>query len=92
MREQRGRLAGETGDNDNLRTRRYVAKYTINPAIAHGMSHEIGSIEVGKLADIVLWRPAFFGVEARARGQGRPHRVGADGRRRTRRSRRRSRS
>jgi urease subunit alpha len=61
MAEQRGRLEGETGANDNLRARRYVAKYTINPAIAHGMSHEIGSIEVGKLADIVLWRPAFFG-------------------------------
>jgi urease subunit alpha len=61
MSVQRGRLEGETGDNDNLRARRYVAKYTINPAIAHGMSHEIGSLEVGKLADIVLWRPAFFG-------------------------------
>jgi urease subunit alpha len=61
MAEQRGRLEGETGANDNLRARRYVAKYTINPAIAHGMSQEIGSIEVGKLADIVLWRPAFFG-------------------------------
>ena len=62
MAEQRGRLEGERGDTDNLRARRYVAKYTINPAIAHGMSHEIGSIEVGKLADIVLWRPAFFGA------------------------------
>ena len=61
MAEQRGRLEGETGANDNLRARRYVAKYTINPAIAHGISHEVGSIEVGKLADIVLWRPAFFG-------------------------------
>jgi urease subunit alpha len=61
MSLQRGRLEGETGGNDNLRARRYVAKYTINPAIAHGMSHEIGSLEVGKLADIVLWRPAFFG-------------------------------
>jgi urease subunit alpha len=61
MAEQRGRLEEETGANDNLRARRYVAKYTINPAIAHGMSQEIGSIEVGKLADIVLWRPAFFG-------------------------------
>ena len=59
--EQRGRLAGETGANDNLRVRRYIAKYTINPAIAHGMADEIGSLEVGKLADIVLWRPAFFG-------------------------------
>jgi urease subunit alpha len=59
--EQRGRLDGETGANDNLRVRRYIAKYTINPAIAHGMADEIGSLEVGKLADIVLWRPAFFG-------------------------------
>ena len=63
MKRQRGRLAGETGDNDNLRARRYVAKYTINPAIAQGMSKEIGSIEVGKRADIVLWDPAFFGVK-----------------------------
>ncbi|GMU07452.1 urease subunit alpha [Corallococcus caeni] len=62
MREQRGRLPGEQGDNDNLRIRRYVAKYTINPAIAHGLSHEVGSVEVGKLADLVLWRPAFFGA------------------------------
>jgi urease subunit alpha len=61
MSEQRGRLDGETGANDNLRARRYIAKYTINPAIAHGMASEIGSLEVGKLADIVLWRPAFFG-------------------------------
>ena len=63
MKRQRGRLAGETGDNDNLRVRRYVAKYTINPAIAHGMSAEIGSVEVGKRADLVLWDPAFFGVK-----------------------------
>jgi len=63
MRKQRGRLAEETGDNDNFRVRRYVAKYTINPAIAHGLSHEIGSIEVGKRADLVLWSPAFFGVK-----------------------------
>jgi urease subunit alpha len=62
MREQRGRLDGESGENDNLRVRRYVAKYTINPAIAHGMAHEIGSIQVGKLADLVLWRPAMFGA------------------------------
>jgi urease subunit alpha len=62
MREQRGRLTEERGDNDNLRIRRYVAKYTINPAIAHGFSHEVGSVEVGKLADLVLWRPAFFGA------------------------------
>jgi urease subunit alpha len=63
MRQQRGRLAGETGDNDNLRARRYVAKYTINPAIAQGMSGEIGSVEEGKRADLVLWNPAFFGVK-----------------------------
>jgi urease subunit alpha len=63
MRSQRGRLAAEAGDNDNLRIRRYIAKYTINPAIAHGMSHRIGSIEPGKLADLVLWQPAFFGVK-----------------------------
>jgi urease subunit alpha len=63
MKVQRGRLPEETGDNDNRRVRRYVAKYTINPAIAHGVAHEIGSIEVGKRADLVLWRPAFFGVK-----------------------------
>ncbi len=63
MRQQRGRLAGEAGDNDNLRARRYVAKYTINPAIAQGMSDEIGSVEEGKRADLVLWNPAFFGVK-----------------------------
>ena len=62
MREQRGRLREENGDNDNLRIRRYVAKYTINPALSHGMAHEIGSVEVGKLADLVLWRPALFGA------------------------------
>jgi urease subunit alpha len=62
MAEQRGRLPGERGANDNLRVRRYVAKYTINPAIAHGMAGEIGSLEVGKLADVVLWQPAFFGA------------------------------
>ncbi|MDD9745467.1 Urease subunit alpha 1 [Marinovum algicola] len=63
MKKQRGRLSEETGDNDNFRVRRYIAKYTINPAIAHGLSHEIGSIEVGKRADLVLWNPAFFGVK-----------------------------
>jgi urease subunit alpha len=62
MREQRGRLPSERGNNDNNRIRRYIAKYTINPAIAHGMSHDIGSIELGKWADLVLWRPAFFGI------------------------------
>ena len=63
MKKQRGKLAEEQGDNDNFRVRRYVAKYTINPAIAHGISHEIGSIEEGKRADLVLWNPAFFGVK-----------------------------
>ncbi|WP_299655865.1 urease subunit alpha [uncultured Jannaschia sp.] len=63
MKKQRGRLAEETGDNDNLRVRRYIAKYTINPAIAHGIAHEIGSVEEGKRADLVLWNPAFFGVK-----------------------------
>jgi urease subunit alpha len=63
MREQQGRLPGEKGDNDNLRIRRYLAKYTINPAIAHGLSHEVGSVETGKLADLVLWRPGFFGIK-----------------------------
>lgn len=63
MKRQRGRLPDESGENDNVRAKRYVAKYTINPAIAHGMSKEIGSIEVGKRADLVLWDPAFFGVK-----------------------------
>ena len=63
MKKQRGALAEETGDNDNMRVRRYIAKYTINPAIAHGISREIGSIEEGKRADLVLWHPAFFGVK-----------------------------
>src|SRR6266496_1070522 len=63
MREQRGRLPSEQGDNDNHRIRRYVAKYTVNPAIAHGMAHLVGSVEVGKLADLVLWKPAFFGAK-----------------------------
>ncbi|MEM9999806.1 MAG: urease subunit alpha [Pseudomonadota bacterium] len=63
MKRQRGALADETGDNDNVRVKRYIAKYTINPAIAHGISHEIGSIEVGKRADLCLWDTAFFGVK-----------------------------
>ena len=63
MKKQRGRLSEETGENDNFRVRRYIAKYTINPAIAHGISQEIGSVEVGKRADLVLWNPAFFGVK-----------------------------
>jgi urease subunit alpha len=63
MKVQRGRLPQERGDNDNVRAKRYVAKYTINPAIAHGVSKHIGSVEKGKLADLVLWSPAFFGVK-----------------------------
>jgi urease subunit alpha len=63
MKRQRGPLPGETTGSDNLRVRRYVAKYTINPALAHGIAREVGSIEVGKLADLVLWKPAFFGVK-----------------------------
>ena len=63
MKRQRGPLPGEKSGSDNLRIRRYVAKYTINPAIAHGISHEVGSIEPGKLADLVVWSPAFFGVK-----------------------------
>jgi len=63
MKVQRGRLPEETGDNDNLRVRRYIAKVTINPAITHGISAHVGSVEVGKLADLVLWDPAFFGVK-----------------------------
>ena len=63
MKKQRGSLLEDTGDNDNFRVRRYIAKYTINPAIAHGISDHVGSIEVGKLADLVLWDPRFFGAK-----------------------------
>ena len=63
MKQQRGKLPGDTERNDNFRAKRYVAKYTINPAIAHGISHEVGSIEPGKWADLVVWKPAFFGVK-----------------------------
>ncbi|MBI1397713.1 MAG: urease subunit alpha [Betaproteobacteria bacterium] len=63
MRVQRGPLLEEQGDNDNVRIKRYIAKYTINPALTHGVAHEVGSVEPGKLADLVLWRPAFFGVK-----------------------------
>jgi urease subunit alpha len=63
MKRQRGALPGEKSGSDNVRVRRYVAKFTINPAIAHGISHEVGSVETGKLADLVLWKPAFFGVK-----------------------------
>ena len=64
MKQQRGPLSLDSARNDNYRARRYVAKYTINPAVTHGISQEVGSLEVGKLADIVLWRPAFFGAKA----------------------------
>jgi urease subunit alpha len=63
MKVQRGALREDGSRNDNFRARRYVAKYTINPAITHGIAHEVGSIEPGKLADIVLWKPAFFGAK-----------------------------
>jgi urease subunit alpha len=63
MRQQRGALPEDQSGNDNFRARRYVAKYTINPALTHGVAHEVGSVEVGKLADLVLWKPAFFGAK-----------------------------
>jgi urease subunit alpha len=63
MKVQRGPLEGDSSQNDNTRVKRYVAKYTINPAITHGIANEIGSVEAGKLADLVLWSPAFFGVK-----------------------------
>ncbi len=63
MKVQRGSLKGDPAEHDNARIKRYIAKYTINPALSHGIAHEVGSIEVGKLADIVLWKPAFFGVK-----------------------------
>jgi len=63
MKQQRGALAGDTSRHDNFRVKRYISKYTINPAIAHGISHEVGSVEVGKWADLVIWKPAFYGVK-----------------------------
>lgn len=63
MKVQRGALKEDTSRNDNFRAKRYIAKYTINPAITHGIAHEVGSIQVGKLADLVLWKPAFFGAK-----------------------------
>ena len=87
MKVQRGPLPEDGGGNDNHRVKRYVAKYTLNPAIAHGIAGEVGSVEVGKLADLVLWRPAFFGVKPslvikggmnRRRPDGRPQRLHPD--------------
>uniref|UniRef100_UPI0025FEFF80 urease subunit alpha n=1 Tax=Rugamonas sp. TaxID=1926287 RepID=UPI0025FEFF80 len=63
MKVQRGALAPDTARNDNFRVKRYIAKYTINPAITHGIAHAVGSLETGKIADLVLWKPAFFGVK-----------------------------
>ena len=63
MKVQRGALPEDSSRNDNFRVKRYIAKYTINPAIAHGLADEVGSVEVGKLADLVLWKPAFFGTK-----------------------------
>ncbi|MBU6370363.1 MAG: urease subunit alpha, partial [Burkholderiales bacterium] len=63
MKLQRGKLAGDSERHDNFRVKRYIAKYTINPSIAHGISHEVGSVEVGKWADLVVWKPAFFGIK-----------------------------
>jgi urease subunit alpha len=63
MKRQRGPLPGETPGDDNARVKRYIAKYTINPALAHGLAEHVGSVETGKLADLVLWKPAFFGVK-----------------------------
>jgi urease subunit alpha len=66
MKQQRGALDGDSARNDNVRAKRYIAKLTINPALAHGIAHEVGSLEEGKWADIVLWKPAFFGVKPTA--------------------------
>jgi urease subunit alpha len=63
MKQQRGKLAGDSERHDNFRAKRYVSKYTINPAIAHGIAHEVGSVEIGKWADLVVWKPAFYGVK-----------------------------
>src|SRR5690606_30792101 len=63
MKVQRGALKEDKSSADNFRAKRYIAKYTINPAITHGIAHEVGSLEAGKLADLVLWRPAFFGAK-----------------------------
>lgn len=78
MKVQRGPLAEEIGDNDNQRVKRYIAKYTINPALTHGIAHEVGSVEPGKLADTVLWSPAFWRKTGDHR-EGRDDRLRADG-------------
>jgi urease subunit alpha len=78
MKRQRGKLPGESADHDNLRVRRYIAKYTINPAIAHGIASQVGSVTVGKMADLVLWKPAFGVAERSSRADSSP---GDDGRR-----------
>jgi hypothetical protein len=80
MKVQRGKLPGDSDRNDNFRAKRYIAKYTINPAIAHGISHEVGSIEPGKWADLVVWKPAFFGIKPFGHPQGRLYRDGRHGR------------
>ena len=79
MKVQRGSLKEDSDYSDNFRLRRYVAKYTINPAITHGMSHEIGSIEAGKLADLVLWKPAFLWCETKRDFERRHDRHGTNG-------------
>src|SRR5207245_3849720 len=79
MKRQRGPLPGEQAGSDNLRARRYVAKYTINPAVAHGLAAHVGSVAVGKLADLVLWKPAFFGPKPELLGKGGPGAWGAVG-------------
>ena len=80
MKVQRGALPEDSARNDNFRAKRYVAKYTINPAITHGIAHEVGSIEPGKWADLVFWKPAFFGVKPAMILKGGMIAVGADGR------------
>jgi urease subunit alpha len=72
-------LTGDTARNDNSRVKRYIAKYTINPALANGIAHEVGSIEVGKWADLVLWKPAFFWRQTEPGAEGRLHRTRRDG-------------
>ena len=80
MKLQRGPLKQDNERMDNMRARRYIAKYTINPAIAHGIAREVGSVEVGKIADLVLWKPAFFGIKTLVDYQGRLYRCGCHGR------------